>query len=399
MAFVPGAVTVRAPATSANLGPGFDSFGLALARYDQVRARVGSVGLQVRVSGAGAGELATDERHLVVRAMRAAFDVLGGQPPGLELDCVNQIPHGRGLGSSAAAIVSGIELARGLVVDGRSRLGDADVLVLATGIEGHPDNVAACLLGGLSIAWLADGRARAVQAATPEQLAAGGSCPVLFVPAERSRTEVARAALPEQVPHADAAFNAGRAALLVLALTGRPELLLPATEDRLHQGYRAGAMPASAGLVAALRARGIAAAISGAGSAVLALVTAEQVGGGHRADAAGLGVCGAAGLGRSEHRRTVSRRVRRPDRRCGGTCLERPRRNRNTTHPPRVGAVSSLRLLLAHSSRDHGCPASRRSSPKSLRGRSRSRKLSQNPLNSSWVPPGKVRSDLDCESP
>ncbi len=277
MAFVAGAVTVRAPATSANLGPGFDSVGLALARYDQVRARVGPAGLQVRVSGAGAGELATDERHLVVRAMRAAFDALGGQPPGLELDCVNQIPHGRGLGSSAAAIVSGIELARGLVVDGRSRLGDADALVLATGIEGHPDNVAACLLGGLSIAWLADGRARAVQAATPEQLAAGGSCPVLFVPAEQSRTEVARAALPEQVPHADAAFNAGRAALLVPALTGRPELLLPATEDRLHQGYRAAAMPASAGLVAALRARGIAAAISGAGSAVLALVTAEQV--------------------------------------------------------------------------------------------------------------------------
>jgi homoserine kinase len=279
MPFVAGAVTVRAPATSANLGPGFDSFGLALGRYDQVRARVSSGGLEVRVSGAGAGQLPTDERHLVVRAMRAAFDVLGGQPPGLALSCANGIPHGRGLGSSAAAIVSGIELARGLSVEGRARLGDADALVLATGLEGHPDNVAACLLGGLSIAWLADGRARAVQAATPDQLAAGGSCPVLFVPAEQAataKTELARAALPGQVPHADAAFNAGRAALLVLALTGRPELLLPATEDRLHQHYRAAAMPASAGLVAALRQRGIAAAISGAGPAVLALATAGQ---------------------------------------------------------------------------------------------------------------------------
>ncbi|HST49807.1 homoserine kinase [Jatrophihabitans sp.] len=279
MQFVAGAVTVRAPATSANLGPGFDSFGLALGRYDQVRAQVSSAGLEVRVSGAGAGELATDERHLVVRAMRAAFDALGGQPPGLALECANGIPHGRGLGSSAAAIVSGIELARGLAVEGRARLGDADALELATAIEGHPDNVAACLLGGLSVAWLAGGRARAVQAATPEQLAAGGICPVLFVPAEQSRTEVARAALPDRVPHADAAFNAGRAALLVLALTGRPELLLPATEDRLHQDYRAAAMPASAGLVAALRQRGIAAALSGAGSAVLALVTGGEAGG------------------------------------------------------------------------------------------------------------------------
>jgi len=279
MPFAAGAVTVRAPATSANLGPGFDSFGLALARYDQVRARVSTGGLQVRVTGSGAGTLATDERHLVVQAMRAAFDALGGQPPGLVLDCANAIPHGRGLGSSAAAIVSGIELARGLAVDGRARLTDADALTLATEIEGHPDNVAACLLGGLSIAWIADGAARAVQAASPEQLAGVGIGAVLFIPAEQSHTEVARAALPAQVPHADAAFNAGRAGLLVLALTGRPELLLPATEDRLHQGYRAAAMPASAALVAALRERGIAAAISGAGSAVLALVTAGQAGG------------------------------------------------------------------------------------------------------------------------
>ncbi len=208
--------------------------------------------------------------------MRATFDLLGGQPPGLVLDCYNDIPHGRGLGSSASAIVSGIELARSLSVGGRDRLSDADALALAAEIEGHPDNVAACLLGGLSIAWLADGRATATRAATAEQIDAGGIVPVLFVPAERPLTSLARAVLPDRVPHADAAFNAGRAALLVLALTGRPELLLAATEDRLHQDYRAADMPASAGLVSSLRRRGIAAVVSGAGSSVLALTTADR---------------------------------------------------------------------------------------------------------------------------
>lgn len=274
--FTAATVTVRAPATSANLGPGYDSLGLALSRYDEVRARICNAGLDVRVSGAGAGELEFDEAHLVVRAMRATFDRLGAQPPGLELDCYNDIPHARGMGSSAAAIVSGIELARGLSIGGRDRLSDAEALALATELEGHPDNVAACLLGGLSVAWLDGGRGIGARAASVEQLAALGIQPVLFIPAEQSATKAARAVLPEQVPHGDAAFNAGRAALLVVALTGRPELLLAATEDRLHQDYRAAGMPASATLITALRAGGIAAVVSGAGPSVLALATAEQ---------------------------------------------------------------------------------------------------------------------------
>ena len=182
--------------------------------------------------------------------MRAAFDRLGEQPAGLRLDCRNRIPHGRGLGSSAAAIVSGIGWPGRLTVDGRERLDEAGALALATELEGHPDNVAACLLGGLTVAWLA-GRGRA----GPSGSAGLGVAPVLFIPDEQSATHAARAALPGTVPHADAAFNLSRAALLVLALTGRPDLLLTATEDRLHQRYRAAGMPASAALVDRLRAR------------------------------------------------------------------------------------------------------------------------------------------------
>jgi homoserine kinase len=262
-------VRVRVPATSANLGPGYDSFGLALDRYDEVTASVTARGLVIELAD-DAELLALDETHLVVSSMRACFELLGGQPPGLRLHCVNRIPHGRGLGSSAAAIVAGVELARGLHPDGARLLDDAGALALATELEGHPDNVAACLLGGLTIAWLADGVGRAVR------LSPTGVTPVLFIPPERSATRTSRAALPEWVPQADAAFNLGRAALLSLALTGRPELLLTATEDRLHQGYRAGGMPASLELVERLRGQQVAAVVSGAGPAVLALAVGDQ---------------------------------------------------------------------------------------------------------------------------
>jgi homoserine kinase len=269
MVFVTEPVTVRVPATSANLGPGFDALGLALARHDEVAARLtDGPGVRVAVSGEGAGDLPTDDSHLVVRAMRAAFDLLGASPPGLELRCHNGIPQARGLGSSSAAIVAGVLAARALVADGTRRMSDADALALAARIEGHPDNVAPCLLGGFTVAWTDPDRARAVRAEPAASIR-----PVVFVPSERGLTEVARASLPATVPHADAAFNAGRSALLVHALTQAPDLLFPATEDRLHQPYRAGGAPASAALVAQLRADGVPAVVSGAGPTVLALVT------------------------------------------------------------------------------------------------------------------------------
>ncbi|MCU1690713.1 MAG: thrB [Jatrophihabitantaceae bacterium] len=257
---------VRVPATSANLGPGFDSFGLALGRYDDVIARIGEDGAQVDVAGEGAGDVPLGEDHLIVRSMRAAFDVLGGQPRGIDLVCANRIPHGRGLGSSSAAICAGILLARALVLGGEDLLPDSALLPLANELEGHPDNVAACLLGGMTIAWTDEGAAHAVR------LAPDPSIRVLaFIPQTTSSTKAVRGLLPATVPYADAVFNTSRAALLVAALTGNPGPLLTATDDRLHQPYRASAMPESAGLVAALRSQGIAAMISGAGPSVLAL--------------------------------------------------------------------------------------------------------------------------------
>ncbi len=264
--------TVRVPATSANLGPGFDALGLALALHDVVEAQVTAGGLAIEVSGEGAASAGAGERHLVVRAMRAAFGAFGGQPPGLALRCVNTIPHGRGLGSSAAAICSGLLAARALVAEGERLLPDPALFRLAASLEGHPDNVAACLAGGFTITW-------ADQPGEPRLVTlplAAGLAPVVCVPAGQLATEQARQALPATVPHADAAANSGRAALLVAALTGEPGLLLPATEDFLHQRYRAPVMPHSAGLVARLRAAGVAAVVSGAGPSVLALTVAGR---------------------------------------------------------------------------------------------------------------------------
>jgi len=260
-------VTVSAPATSANLGPGFDALGLALELRDVVRARRESGGtVTVHVTGEGESTVPRDESHLVVRAVHAAWDALGEPRSGLTLWCTNVVPHGRGLGSSAAAAVGG-------VLAGRALAGAPDdpvaALAVAGAIEGHPDNAAACLLGGLTVAWTPVGAAaapRAVRVEPSPDLRA-----TVLVPDVELSTETARGLLPATVPHGDAAFTAGRAALLVEAVSRRPDLLLEATEDRLHQGYRAPAMPATAELVATLRAQGWAAVVSGAGPSVLVL--------------------------------------------------------------------------------------------------------------------------------
>ncbi len=261
MTFVAGPVTVRVPASSANLGPGFDTLGLALTLYDEVTAEVLPSNLEIDVVGEGADDVPLNEDHLVLRAMYAAFDVIGERPGGLRLSCINAIPHGRGLGSSAAAIVAGVTLANALSADGG--LEGATAFELAADIEGHPDNVAAAMFGGLTIAWLEG------QTARVEQLESSAEVTV-FVPPEPVSTEKARGLLPDVVPHADAAANAGRAALLVRALTAAPHLLLSATEDRLHQSHRASAMQESYELMTQLRSDGIAATISGAGPTVLA---------------------------------------------------------------------------------------------------------------------------------
>ncbi|PJI84797.1 homoserine kinase [Luteimicrobium subarcticum] len=259
-------VLVRVPATSANLGPGFDALGLALALHDEVEVRALASGeVVVEVEGEGAGEVPTDASHLVARALRIGLDHVGAPQTGLHLRCRNVIPHGRGLGSSAAAAVAGLVAARGLLGD-PSALDDDTVLMLATEIEGHPDNAAPAVLGGATVAWQGDEGPRAARLVVHPDVVA-----TVLVPATRLATARARGVLPAQVPHRDAAVNAGRAALLVEALGRRPDLLLDATHDLLHQDYRADVMPATARIVGALRARGVAAVVSGAGPTALVL--------------------------------------------------------------------------------------------------------------------------------
>lgn len=272
--FVDGAVRVTVPATSANLGPGFDSLGLALSMRDEYVAEVTGGGLRVDVVGEGADVLPRDEGHLVVTAMRRAFDAMAAHPPGLRLVCHNVVPHSRGLGSSSSAIVGGLVLARALVAGGALLLDDDALLQLAAEMEGHPDNVAPALLGGFTIAGRDAGRWYALSSGVDPRVV-----PVVYVPQSPVSTSHARGLLPPTVPHRDAAENAGRAALLVAALTTHPEFLLPATGDLLHQDYREAAMPESLALVRALRTSGVPAAVSGAGPTVLALTDAASVDG------------------------------------------------------------------------------------------------------------------------
>ncbi len=285
------AVRIRVPASTANLGPGFDSVGLALGLWDEYDVSVGEDdGLQVSVSGEGAEEVPRDATHLVVRAMAHGFARLESpMPAGLCLVARNGIPHSRGLGSSASAIVAGVVAAQvlsdlealartepGTVVDV-----DLDVATdLSTELEGHPDNASASVRGGMTVSWSRDpddpspsatGTASVVT--HPEVTA------VVLVPREQLATHTARAVLPPHVDHVDAALNSGRAALLVEAMTRRPDLLLPATRDWLHQGFRRAAFAPSMDLVDALRSEGHAAVISGAGPSVVVLTTHARAGG------------------------------------------------------------------------------------------------------------------------
>ncbi len=268
MTFVEGEVRVSIPATSANLGPGYDALGLALDLRDLLTVEVTGEELSVSVSGHGASDLLLDETHLVVRAMRAGFEAMNAHPAGLRLTCENRIPHARGLGSSSAAIVGGVAAARALVAGGSLLLDDQAVFELAADLEGHPDNVAPAVLGGLTVAGREDDAWFAVRAGVDPRIST-----VVFVPPVGVETRTARALLPDQVAHADAAANSGRTGLLVAALNDQPEHLHRATRDWLHQDFREPAMPESLGLLRALRADGVPAAISGAGPTVLAFDT------------------------------------------------------------------------------------------------------------------------------
>jgi homoserine kinase len=272
--------SVAVAASSANLGPGFDSIGLALGLYDEIIVETTDSGLMVEVDGEGAGNVSLGPNHLVVQGIRRGLQAVGVEVPGLLVRCRNAVPHQRGLGSSAAAVVGGLAAANGLVVQvdnlSVTPLSSAALIQLASEFEGHPDNAAAAVLGGAVVSWTDRGCSPPGYSAVPLRLHPDIH---LFpaIPEQRSSTAETRVLLPEQVSHHDARFNVSRAALLVVALTQRPDLLLAATEDVLHQPQRAVALPASAEYLRLLRRYRIAAVLSGAGPAVIALSTATAL--------------------------------------------------------------------------------------------------------------------------
>ncbi|MEJ7649145.1 MAG: homoserine kinase [Nakamurella sp.] len=263
-----GWVAVSVPATSANLGPGYDSLGLALDKRDVVWGRRSDSGVRIEVQGCGASTVPRTADNLVHRSAQRALAALDEPLADLELLCHNMIPHGGGQGSSAAAIVAGLAVGRALVPDGSMRMSDGDLLDIAAGIEGHPDNAAPAVLGGFTLSWIEEsGRTRVVRPVVHPEVS------VLLFSADRgASTEMARTLLPDTVPHRDAAMNSRTSALLMYALGHAPELLFEATHDWLHQRYRASAMRPTADLVLRLRDAGFAATVSGAGPSVLVLL-------------------------------------------------------------------------------------------------------------------------------
>lgn len=276
---LPSGLTANAvvAASSANLGPGFDSLGLALSLYDEIEVQTTESDLVIDVSGEGAGQVPLDSSHLVVRAIEHGLRAAGVSAAGLKVSCRNAIPHSRGLGSSAAAVVGGLAAANGLVAQSNSAvLTESELVQLASEFEGHPDNASAAVLGGAVVSWTEeDGPLPRYRAASLRLHPDIRLFPA--IPQVRSSTAETRVLLPDHVPHVDARFNISRVALLIVALTERPDLLLEATEDRLHQPQRAPAMPASAEYLAILRRCGVAAVLSGAGPAVIAFSTGEDL--------------------------------------------------------------------------------------------------------------------------
>ena len=247
---------------------------MALSFYDELEVEaVAGNDVFVEVIGEGEGEVPTGAENLVVKSIAYTFERFGQKLPGLRLKAHNQIPHGRGMGSSGAAVVSGIMAAKGLL-DGIVDMTERDLLELATELEGHPDNVAPALFGGLTIAWEDESGPH-----HKKLFVHRGVSPLELVPSHKMSTALARSLQPDSVPHDDAVFNVSRSALLIAALTQSPELLLSATEDRLHQDYRAAAMPETDALIRLMRANGHAAVVSGAGPSVLVLASdpAERI--------------------------------------------------------------------------------------------------------------------------
>jgi len=263
-------VRVRVPASTANLGPGFDVLGLALGLYNEIEVELTGVGLRLEVEGEGAERLqALGDRNLVVRSVTETLDRLGLRPDGFRIRMVNRIPMSRGLGSSSAAALGGVASAAALA---GASLGPEELLDLALPFEGHPDNITPALLGGLTVSALVEGRVRCVKLPVPEGLRA-----VAVIPEFHLSTAKARKALPATVPRADAVFNVGRAALFLAAMqAGRLDLLREAAQDRLHQPYRAPLVPGMAEVLAeGERAGALACFLSGAGPTLLALVSGD----------------------------------------------------------------------------------------------------------------------------
>jgi homoserine kinase len=259
--------TVRAPATAANLGPGFDTLALALDLWNEVEVDL-DASPAVEVSGQGAGELPEDASNLVIRSMTHIAREAGRVLPPLALRCINRIPLERGLGSSAAAVVGGLVAADRLLGLG---LEPDRLLEVAVDVEGHADNVAACLRGGLVIAYLSSEGWRAERLDPHDDLR-----PVLVIPEhDRLATADARRVLPRDVPLAEAAFNVGRTALVVVALTRNLDVLPVALEDRLHQRRRLPLTPESRAVFEDLRTAGVPVCVAGAGPSLLAFETGD----------------------------------------------------------------------------------------------------------------------------